>query len=255
VAARFGFLDSPGPIAFAHRGASPDGRENTLAAVERVVRLGFSYLETDVRISRDGVPVLMHDASLDRTTDRTGAIADLPWARIAAARIGGTEPVPRLDELLATWPELKVNLHVKTEAAVGPLAAAVRRAGALDRVCVAAFQDGYVAAARTALGPGLCTGLGTRGALALKLASLRGDRRVRPTAACAQVPSRLGALRVIDDRFVETAHRSGIAVHAWTINDAAEMRRLLDLGVDGIMSDRAETLRDVLAERGAWRPA
>jgi glycerophosphoryl diester phosphodiesterase len=255
VPERFGFLDSPGPIAFAHRGASPDGRENTLAAVERVVALGFAYLETDVRVSRDGVPVLMHDASLDRTTDRTGAVAELPWSQIARARVAGSEPVPRLDELLASFPRLRVNLHVKTAAAVGPMAEAVTRANALDRVCVGAFQDWYVAAARTALGPGLCTSLGTRGVVALKLASLRGEHRVVRSAACAQAPPRLGAVGVIDRRFVRTAHRSGIAVHAWTVNDPAEMRRLLDLGVDGIMSDRAETLRDVLAGRGAWRAA
>lgn len=247
---RFGFLDSPGPIAFAHRGASADGRENTLAAVERVVGLGFTHLETDVRVSRDGVPLLMHDASLDRTTDRTGRIADLPWAEIATARIAGTEPVPRLDELLAAFPELKVNLHVKTAAVIGPLAEVVRRAGALDRVCVAAFQDRFMAAARAELGPGLCTGLGTRGTLALRLTALRGGT-IHPLAACAQVPPRLGPVRVIDERFVETAHRSGIAVHAWTINDPAEMRRLLDLGVDGIMSDRADTLLGVLRERDA----
>ncbi|HZB50426.1 MAG TPA: glycerophosphodiester phosphodiesterase family protein [Mycobacteriales bacterium] len=247
---RFGFLDSSGPIAFAHRGASPDGRENTLAAVERVVRLGFTYLETDVRVSRDGVPLLMHDSTLDRTTDKTGAVADLPWSQIARARVAGTEPVPRLDELFAGFPELKVNLHVKTAAAVGPLAEVVRRANALDRVCVAAFQDRFPAAARVALGPGLCTGLGTRGVLALKLASLRGGT-VRPIGACAQVPPVLGPVRVIDRQFVEAAHRSGLAVHAWTINDAVEMRRLLDLGVDGIMSDRAETLLGVLRERDA----
>lgn len=247
---RFGFLDSAGPIAFAHRGASPDGRENTLAAVERVVRLGFTHLETDVRVSRDGVALLMHDPSLDRTTDRSGAIADLPWAEIERARIGGTEPIPRLADLFAAFPDLRVNLHVKVATAVRPMAAEIRRAGALDRVCVAAFQDRFVAAARAELGPGLCTGTGVRGALALRLASRRGGT-VGPIAACAQVPPRLGPLTVIDERFVATAHRSGIAVHAWTINDAAEMRRLLDLGVDGIMSDRAETLRDVLRERDA----
>jgi glycerophosphoryl diester phosphodiesterase len=247
---RHGFLDVPGPIAFAHRGASPDGRENTLAAVERVVRLGFTHLETDVRVSRDGVPLLMHDPSLDRTTDRTGAVADLDWDEIDRARVGGTEPVARLDELLATFPDLRVNLHVKVAAAVPPLADAVTRAHALDRVCVAAFQDRYVAAARALLGPGLCTALGTRGVIALKLASRRGGR-VRATALCAQVPSRVGRLHVVDEHFVRAAHRSGMAVHVWTINDPAEMRRLLDLGVDGIMSDRAETLLGVLDGRDA----
>jgi glycerophosphoryl diester phosphodiesterase len=255
VPARFPFLDAPGPIAFAHRGASPEGLENTLAAVERVVRLGFRYVETDVRTSRDGVALLLHDPTLDRTTDRTGAVHELPWAEVARARVGGVEPVPRLDDLLAGFPELRVNLHVKTAEAIGPLADAVRRAGALDRVCVGAFPDRWVAAARARLGPRLCTALGTRGVLALRLDSLRAGAR-RPGGAllapCAQVPARAGAVPVVDRRFVAAAHARGIQVHVWTVNDATEMDRLLDLGVDGIMSDRAEALRDVLVARDAW---
>ena len=255
VPARFPFLDSPGPIAFAHRGSSPDGLENTLAAVERVVRLGFGYLETDVRATRDGVAVLMHDSTLDRTTDSAGAIRELSWADVERARVAGREPVPRLDELLGSFPELRVNLHIKTAAAIGPMVEAVRRAGALDRVCAAAFQDGYVAAARARLGPRLCTALGTRGVVALRLASLRsptGAVGMLPVAPCAQVPARAGALRVVDRRLVDAAHRRGVRLHVWTVNDAAEMHRLLDLGVDGLMSDEAEVLRDVLVARDAW---
>jgi glycerophosphoryl diester phosphodiesterase len=255
VPAHFPFLDSPGPIAFAHRGSSPDGLENTLAAVERIVRLGFGHLETDVRASRDGVALLMHDPTLDRTTDRTGRVHELPWDRIAQARVGGREPVPRLDELLGSFPTLRVNLHIKTAAAIGPMVEAVRRAGALDRVCAAAFQDRYVAAARARLGPRLCTALGTRGVVALWLASLRSATAVAgpvPIAPCAQVPAHAGALRVVDRRFVDAAHHRGVRVHVWTVNGAAEMHRLLDLGVDGLMTDEAEVLRDVLVARDAW---
>jgi glycerophosphoryl diester phosphodiesterase len=255
VAARYPFLDASGPIAFAHRGASPDGLENTLAAVERVVALGYGYLETDVRATRDGVAVLLHDPTLDRTTDRSGAVRELPWAEVARARVGGREPVPRLADLLGSYPTLRVNLDVKTPAAVDPLAEAVRRAGAVDRVCVGSFQDRLVAAVRDRLGPRLCTSLGPRGVLRLRLDSLRPTHpaAVAPGAACAQVPIRLGPLLpVIDRRFVAAAHRRGLVVHAWTVNDRAEMGRLLDLGVDGIMSDDAPGLRDVLAARGLW---
>jgi len=247
VAARYPFLDTAGPVAFAHRGASPEGLENTLAAVERVVRLGYRYLETDVRVTRDGVPVLLHDSTLDRTTDRTGAVRDLPWSEVARARVGGREPVPRLDELLDSYPALRVNLDVKVPAAVGPLAEAVHRAGAVDRVCVGSFHERLVTAARLRLGPRLCTTLGPRGVLKLRLGSLR-----TTTAACAQVPIRLGRVPVLDRRFVAAAHLRGLVVHAWTVNDRTEMDRLLDLGVDGIMSDDAPGLRDVLARRGLW---
>jgi glycerophosphoryl diester phosphodiesterase len=243
---RFPFLDAGGPIAFAHRGAAP-GLENTLAAVDRVLALGFRYLETDVRASRDQVAVLLHDGSLDRTTDRTGRLADLPWAEIARARVGGTEPVPRLDDLLGSYPDLRVNLDVKAPSSVGPLVEAVRRTKALDRVCVGSFHDPSLAAVRAALGPALCTSLGPREVLALRLGRLRPG-----VAGCAQVPPRLGPVRVIDRRLLAAAARAGLPVHAWTINRPAEMRRLLDLGVTGIMTDDAPALRDVLVARGAW---
>lgn len=247
AAVGFPFLDAGGPIAFAHRGATP-GLENTLAAVDRVVGLGFRYLETDVRSSRDGVAVLLHDASLDRTTDRAGRVTELPWAEIARARVGGTEPVPRLDDLLGSYPDLRVNLDVKAPSSVGPLVAAVTRANAVDRVCVGSFHDRSLAEVKARLGPALCTSLGPRQVLALRVGRLRPDT----AAGCAQVPPRLGRIPVIDRRFLAAAHGRGLPVHAWTINRPAEMRRLLDLGVDGIMTDDAPALRDVLVAREAW---
>jgi glycerophosphoryl diester phosphodiesterase len=255
VPARYPFLDAGGLIAFAHRGAAPDGLENTLVAVERVVRLGYGYLETDVRATRDGVAVLLHDPTLDRTTDRTGAVRELAWAEVRRARVGGREPVPRLDDLLGSYPDLRVNLDVKTPDAVLPLVGAVRRADAVDRVCVGSFHDRLVAEARARLGPRLCTSLGPRGVLQLRLVSLRRRPAAAPApaAACAQVPVRFGGVRVLDRRFVAAAHERGLPVHAWTINDRRVMVRLLDLGVDGIMSDDAPGLRAVLEGRGLWR--
>ena len=247
VPTRFPFLDAGGPIAFAHRGSAPDGLENTFAAIDRVIELGYGYLETDVRATRDGVAVIMHDAHLGRTTDRSGAIADLPYAEVARARVGGSEPVPRLDELLGAYPDLRVNLDVKAPSALGPLVDAIRRAGATDRVCVGSFHDRVLPAVRMRLGARLCTSLGPREVLALRLGRLRAT-----TAGCVQAPPGLGPIRVIDRRFLATAHRLGLPVHAWTINDMAEMQRLLDLGVDGIMTDDAPGLRDVLRARQAW---
>jgi glycerophosphoryl diester phosphodiesterase len=246
AAVRYPFLDAGGPIAFAHRGADP-GLENTLAAVDQVVALGFGYLETDVRATADGVAVLLHDPTLDRTTDRTGAVRTLTWAEVARARVGGTQPVARLEDLLGSYPALRVNLDVKAPAAVGPLVGAVRRTGAVDRVCVGSFHDRSLARVRAALGPALCTSLGPREVLALRLGRLR-----TPVAGCAQVPPRLGRVPVIDARFVAAARARQLPVHAWTINDPAEMERLLDLGVTGIMTDDAPALRAVLVRRGAW---
>jgi glycerophosphoryl diester phosphodiesterase len=252
---RFPFLDAPTPIAFAHRGASACGLENSMAAFEAAVRLGYRYLEIDVRATSDGVPVVFHDPTLSRVTGRPGRVAELTWAQLARVRIGGREPVPRLDEVLGAWPDVRVNLDVKTSAAVAPLAAALRRTAAVDRVCVGAFSDARLARIRALVGPRLCTSLGPRAALALRVAALvGGGRPVTPDGVpCAQVPSRAGRVVVLDRRFVAAAHDRGLHVHVWTINSAAEMARLLDLGVDGIMTDRAELLRELLAQRGLWR--
>jgi glycerophosphoryl diester phosphodiesterase len=250
----FAFLDSARPLAFAHRGGAAGGLENSLAAFERAVRLGYRYLETDVHVTADGVLLAFHDTTLDRVTDRVGRISDLPYAEVASARIGGVEPIPRLEDLLGAWPDVKVNVDVKVPGAIDALVEVIRRTGTIDRVCVAAFSEARVARARAALGPRLCTALGPRGALALRLSSYAGGRGAGGLGRvpCAQVPARVGPLSVVDDRFVATAHGLGIQVHVWTVDDPVQMRRLLDLGVDGIMTDEIEALRDVLAARQEW---
>jgi len=225
-----------------------------MLAFQQAVDLGYRYVETDVHATADGVLLAFHDRTLDRVTGLPGHIAALPYSRIQAARIGGSEPIPVLEDVLNTWPQLRVNIDVKAFAATGPLVDVIRRTGSVDRVCVAAFSERRVAAVRRALGPRLCTALGPsrvallRAASTWRLAGLLAPR----TVPCAQVPDRLGPLRLVTPKLVELAHRHGIRVHVWTIDDADEMRRLLDLGVDGIMTDRIETLRQVMVERGTW---
>jgi glycerophosphoryl diester phosphodiesterase len=251
-----GFLDATPPVAFAHRGFVPKGGENTensMAAFQRAVDLGYRYLETDVRVTSDGVALAFHDAVLDRVTDRRGRIADLPWSVVRQARIAGREPIPLLTELLAAWPAVRINLDVKDDRSVTPTVDAIRRTGTLRQVCVGAFATRRIQAVRSALGPQLCTSLGPRAALRLRLPSAIQPRRPGAyTGRCAQVPARVGRRVFVDARYVAAAHAVGVPVHAWTVNDPAEMRRLLDLGVDGIMTDRADVLRDLLRERGQW---
>lgn len=246
------FLDAAAPVAFAHRGFSPHGHENTLAAFEAAVALGYRYLETDVRVTADGVALAFHDARLNRVTDRIGRVADLPWSVVRQARIGGREPIPLLTDLLAAWPHTFVNLDVKADQGVSATVDAIRQTGTLDRVCVGAFSTARIQAVRQALGPRLCTSLGPREALRLRLPGSPRMRMANLVGRCAQVPARIGRRVFVDARYVKTAHALGMPVHAWTVNDAAEMVRLLDLGVDGIMTDRADVLRDVLVARGQW---
>jgi glycerophosphoryl diester phosphodiesterase len=244
------FLDHPGPLAFAHRGAG-GWPENTMAAFEAAVRLGYRYVETDVQVTADGVLVVLHDDRLDRLTDRSGKVAELRYAEVRRARVAGQEPIPTLEELLGTWPDLRVNIEPKHDACVEPLAKVIRRTDSLHRVCVGSFSDRRTAQVRQLLGPGLCTALGPRGVAWLRLASwapLPG----RVSAACAQVPLDFQGLPLVDARFLRTAHRHGLQVHVWTIDDPAQMEALLDLGVDGIMTDRPEILKAVLRGRGQW---
>jgi glycerophosphoryl diester phosphodiesterase len=242
------------PIAFAHRGFSPDGAENSLAAFAAAVALGYTHLETDSRVSSDGVAVAFHDHVLDRVTNHHGRLVDLPWREISRARIVGREPIPRLEEVLASFPTSTINIDVKADAAIGPTLDAVRRADAWSRVRLVAFAHHRVMALRRAAGPHIATGL-----TPLEIAALRspvGRRTLPPSGSgdwAAQVPAGLGRhLRLVDAGFVAAAHSRRIAVHVWTINDRSEMIRLLGLGVDGIMTDRADVLRDVLRERGQW---
>lgn len=253
---RTAYLDHPGPIPFAHRGFAPDGHENSMAAFAAAVALGYRYVETDVHTTSDGVLVAFHDETLDRVTDGRGPVAAQPWSTVRSARIGGTEPVPLLEDLLGTWPELRVNIDAKADAAVGPLAEAIERTGAHDRVCVASFSDARRRAVLRRLSRPVATSAGNAAAAAFRAAaaarSARAVRRALHDVDCLQVPERHRRIPVVTAATVAAAHRAGTPVHVWTVNDPADMRRLLDLGVDGIVTDRADLLREVLEARGQW---
>ena len=242
------YLDWDGPIPFAHRGGASDVPENTMPAFQYAVDHGYRYVETDVQVTADGVLVAFHDNDLARTCGRPGHISDLPWNDVKTALVDGTAPIPLLEDMLGTWPELRVNIDCKTNAAVDALVAALKRCDALDRVCVGAFSGRRMKRLRGSLGDNLCTSLSPGGVV-----SLRFGRPQRAPGNAAQVPTKQGPITVVDERFVRKAHALGIKVHVWTIDDPNEMRRLLDLGVDGIMTDRPLVLREVFEERGLWR--
>jgi glycerophosphoryl diester phosphodiesterase len=248
------FLDASNPIAFAHRGYAAGVPENSMAAFQRAVDLGYRYLETDARVTADGVAVAFHDVLLDRMTDLHGRLARRPWEEVSRARIGGTEPIPRLADVLATWPDCFVNVDVKSDGAVPATLDTLARTGAADRVCIAAFSDRRLAVLRETLGPGVCTALGPLEISRLRVMGWRQSpaQPVFGAGRAAQVPMRIGPVPFVDTRLVAAAHDRGLAVHVWTVNDAADMQTVLNLGVDGVMTDRAEVLRGILEERDAW---
>jgi glycerophosphoryl diester phosphodiesterase len=240
----------------AHRGGAIEHLENTLPAFQACVDMGYRYLETDVRVTADGVPVVFHDPTLERVTDRTGRIDSLPWSEVSTARIGGREPVLRLEDLLGAWPDVRFNLDIKAAGVLAPLVRTVRRLAITDRICLGSFSDARIAAARRLFGPAVCTALGPRGVAALRLSSYspRAAGLVRIQAGVAQVPLQLGGRALVDERFLAAAHARDLQVHVWTVDTEEEATTMLELGVDGLMTDRPAMLREVLEKRGQWTP-
>ncbi|MET8639404.1 glycerophosphodiester phosphodiesterase [Streptomyces sp. NPDC004096] len=249
---RHPYLDHPGPIPFAHRGGAADGLENTRAQFRRAVEAGYRYIETDVHATADGKLVAFHDATLDRVTDGAGRIADLPWQDVRQARVAGSEPVPLFEDLLEEFPDVRWNVDIKAEPALRPLLDLIERTDCWDRICVGSFSESRVVRAQRLAGPRLATSYGTRGVLGLRLRSWGIPAGLRRSAIAAQVPESQSGIPVVDRRFVRAAHARGLQVHVWTINEPDRMHRLLDLGVDGIMTDHIDTLRRVLEDRGTW---
>jgi glycerophosphoryl diester phosphodiesterase len=222
------------------------GIENTLAAFRNAVDLGFRYLETDVHVSRDGVVYAFHDANLHRMTGRPALLRDLTSDELDELRVDGREPLPRMADLLAAFPDACFSIDVKADDAVGATVDLVRELGAQERVLIGSFSHRRIIRLRAGL-PSVASALSKT-----EVARFVAGGPV-PSGTCASVPVAYRGVRVITPRFVARARRRGVTVFAWTIDDRAEMDMLLDLGVDGIITDRPDVLRDALVERGQWR--
>ncbi|MGQ0744224.1 MAG: glycerophosphodiester phosphodiesterase [Acidimicrobiales bacterium] len=248
---RWAFLDHPRPIAFAHRGGGGEHPENTMAAFAHAVNLGYQYLETDVHTTVDGMLVAFHDPVLDRLTDRCGTICETPWSEVAAARVE-CEPIPLLEDILGSWPDVRVNIDPKADTCVDALMAALVRTNSLDRVCIASFSTPRLERIRRLSGGRVCTALGPSEITRVRLAGWGLPVRRPRRGACVQVPLVAHRIRLIEPAFLAAAHRWELPVHVWTVDDEAEMNRLLELGVSGLMTDRPALLKAVMQKRGDW---
>jgi glycerophosphoryl diester phosphodiesterase len=253
-------LEAPGSvIAMAHRGGAlhPDlrGLENTLHAFRHAAALGYRYLETDVHVTRDGHLVAFHDAVLDRMTDRLGELGSVVADELAEARIAGEHAVPSMAELLEELPDCRFNIDLKAPGSVGALADLVERTGSHDRICVGSFSSRHLQRFRRLTGGRVATSA-TPAEVAVFLASswpvvTRLVRR-RPFGVL-QIPRRRGRFPLVTRSVIRRAHAAGVHVHVWTVDHPAEMAELIDLGVDGLITDRTDVLKDVLTARGLWR--
>lgn len=254
----------------AHQGGEGLWPSNTMLAYRNAAALGVGMLDTDLHATRDGALVLSHDGTLDRLTDTPGRIADMTLAQVLAADAGSaftpdggqTFPfrgqgvrVAQLSEVLAAFPNMPLTIEIKqvSPSLAAPFCKALRAAGATQRVIVASFSDAAMNDFRAAC-PEVMTSMTEKELRPLVLLSKVGLARLAPLPGrAAQVPVHSGNIEVVTPAFVRAMHARGVAVHVWTVNDPDEMRRLIGLGVDGIITDRPDLLKAVLAEQGGSR--
>ncbi|MDS2173370.1 glycerophosphodiester phosphodiesterase [Nesterenkonia sp. CL21] len=257
----------PGPLqgrvlAFAHRGADPT-RENTMGAFRRAVALGYRYLEIDVRTAACGTLVVFHDESLDRVTDGTGKLREKTWDELSRLRVGpagragdADARLVRFEDLLTAWDDVHLNVDLKDAESVAEFVRIVEEHQAHDRVLVASFHDARRRRTVQRFTRPVASSAGWAStALFVFLGPLGLTRALAGRAAdvdCLQVPVKQGPVRVVTPGFLRRCHRAGLQVHVWVVDDPVEMRRLLDMGVDGLMTDDAEALAAVMRERSLW---
>jgi glycerophosphoryl diester phosphodiesterase len=260
------YFTPPRPRVFGHRGAAGLAPENTLPSFALAAALGVGYLELDVHGTRDGTIVVLHDATLERTTDGAGPVAAHTFAEIRRLDAGfhftqdghffpyrgQAIVVPTLEEVLRAFPAHAFNVEIKQEepAIVDAVIDILRRCQATERTLLAAEHDSIMQAIRAAVGERIATGISTGEAVEFfgRVLEDRWDGYVAPGRAL-QIPPAYDGMELVTAASVAAAHRVGLEVHVWTINDAAEIARLLDLGVDGVMSDLPGLIVTALARR------
>ena len=239
-------------LPFAHRGATRSAPENTVAAFEKAKALGFDIIETDLRCSVDQVLYCFHDKSLLRMTGDHRAIESLTSFEIDRLRIDGEHPIPKLTDIYESFPNAYVNLDAKSEACVRPLSLFFSSTDAGSRSCIGSFSQNRLSRiVKGANCGGVAYSMGTARVLEL-LTSYLIKRSLHCDESCAQLPVRAYGVSLITPKLLSYYKSSGLKTHAWTINDPLEMQRLIDMGVDGLMTDDCETLKAILKINKLW---
>jgi len=256
------YFDIEHPIRFAHRGSRVLWPENTWHAFDLAVEgLGYRYVETDVQVTADGVVVVFHDDTLERCTNGVGKVNEWRWEDLrhldAAYNFtpdGESYPlrgtgigVPRLDDTFDRYPDLCLNIDLKAVGSEWAVAEVIKKMGREDTVLVGAFRDKRLARFRRITKGRVATSAGPRDSIAM-YATSRIGRSVPIRGDAYQLPYRAKGF-VVDKRLVDAVHAAGKQIHLWTVNEAREMVKFLDMGVDGIITDRPDTLNDVMEER------
>ncbi|WP_345764767.1 glycerophosphodiester phosphodiesterase family protein [Diaminobutyricibacter sp. McL0608] len=246
------FFATSHPRIIAHRGLALAAPENTLLAFLTALSAGATHLETDVHASADGIAVISHDPDLNRLVGREVAVGQLTMAELRRIDLGAGQSFVSLADALDAFPEARFNIDIKAEAAEAGAAAAIRAARATRRVLITSFDEGRRRRTADAL-PGVASSASVSRVLVSVIAGKLGIsplvRRSLAGLVATQVPERSGRFRVVTRRTVAAIHAAGREVHVWTVNDPEDMNRLLDLGVDGIVTDRCDVLKGVVDSR------
>jgi len=246
------YLSLGGPRVFAHRGLAVEAPENTLLSFAKAVAEGTRYIETDVHVSFDGVSVVAHDPSLLRVAGRNLKVEQLTMAELRRIDLGHGQGFCSLSEALDAFPETRFNIDVKTRGAVLPTANAIRDLAATERVLVTSFDEARRAATVAHL-PGVASSASAQRFIFALLSGKTGVspamRRALSGLVALQVPEKALGLRVTTQRMIARVHDLGLEIHVWTINEPHRMSHLLDLGVDGIVTDRADLALEVVKSR------
>jgi glycerophosphoryl diester phosphodiesterase len=236
----------------AHRGLAVEAPENTLLAFAKAIAVGVTHLETDVHVSADGVAIISHDPDLRRVAARTATVAHLTSHELRRIDLGNGQSFASLGEALDAFPETRFNIDIKIEGAVQPTVDAIRAANATGRVLIGSFGTSRRLRAVRML-PGVATSVSARGGIAAVAAARSGAvaalRRILRDVQAVQLPESVLGMKPFSRRAIDAFHAAGVEVHAWTINDVPAMERLLDAGVDGLVTDRADLAMPVVQKR------
>ena len=243
----FNYLNS-NFAAFAHRGGANDFVENTLEAFEQSINLGFKYIETDVRATKDNKLVIFHDPDLKRMLNLEIDISSINYDELSSYKINGVHKIPTFLETVSSWPNINFNIDPKSDKSAELLISELKSVGNLDRFCVGSFDSTKLNKIRNAFDNKLCTSMGTNEVINFYFLRFFGINSIN--TPCLQLPYYKNGFKIITAKLIRDAHKFNKKVHAWTIDDPKEISELLDMGIDGIMTDSPKLLKNEMAKKG-----
>jgi glycerophosphoryl diester phosphodiesterase len=238
-------------LAFAHRGGNEFAPENSFRAFKSAVDIGYKYLETDVHLTKDGFLIAFHDDTLDRVTDKSGLIRDLTLSEIKKAKIAGTDEIPLLSELLNSFTDCFFNIDCKVDETVQPLINLINNKDFINRVCIGSFSQKRINFIRKSLGKEVKTSMGPAEVILSKFLSYT-SLGYNFKSSYTSIPIRRYGINLLDERNISYLKSNNQKVIAWTINDEDQMKMLINIGIDGIMTDNLTLLKKVLIEESLW---